>query len=268
MRTTAEVEMIEIATNANTESSKPFVITICSGKGGVGKSVLAGNLAYNISQKGNNVLLWDANIHFPNQHILCGVEPPIRVSDVYLNRVQVGAAIFQFSPNMSLLADRPGGMEKPEGESMIHDTYEKIINSGIYDYIIIDSPAAISNDILQSCSLSDLICMVITDEPTSLLDAYGLLKILLEYFDNDKMKLLVNNVIDSEDADEITNKLNLATEKFLKLHLDVIGVIPYDRAVRQSIMAQELFMIGSAHSEVAESIKRVSDNIISLKNKR
>ena len=248
--------------NIEHKSTRPVVITICSGKGGVGKSILAANLAYAISKRNKTVLLWDANINFPNQHLLLGVEPPVRLSDVYSGRVKIENAYFQFSPTLFLLADIPGGSALSQVNQDVSEVIDPLLNNNRFDYIIIDTPAAISPEILQYCQISDIINIVITDEPTSLLDAYGLLKILLQYFDPEKMKLLVNNVIDGEDADEITHKLNLATEKFLKIHLEVFGIIPYDRAVRQSIMQQELFMITNPLSDVAKAVDKAADSII------
>jgi len=104
--------------------------------------------------------------------------------------------------------------------------------------------------------------MVITDEPTSLLDAYGLIKILMPYIETEKIMFLVNNVIDIEDANDISRKLNLATENFLKIELEYLGYIPYDRTVRQSILRQELFTSLYPEAEVSKSIDSISKSIM------
>ncbi len=243
-------------------TNAPYFITICSGKGGVGKSVLAANLAYALSGMGNRVLIWDADMHFPNQHLLNGVEPPVRLKDVYYERCSLNSAKFRLSDNLYLLADMPAtGYDEDFNPSSYLNVYEQIVNSGDIDIVIIDTPAGDSFEVLQCCSFSDLIKVVITDEPTSLLDAYGLIKVLMQYIELEKIKILVNNVIDSEDAEDFSSKLNAATRNFLKVTFNVFGFVPYDRAVRQSILQQEPFAKCFPESEASAAIFDIAEKL-------
>lgn len=241
----------------------PFVITICSGKGGVGKSFVAANLANILSKKGMRVLVWDADTNFPNQHILQGVEPPIRLSDVYHGNFDLIKAIFKVRENLDLLADKQNFEDLPSSDSdLILDIFKNILLNTSYDFVIIDTPAFNSEQVLQCCNIADLICLVVTDEPTSLLDGYGLLKILLPYISSEYMAILVNNVIDVDDADDISKKLNMATEKFLNVELEQLGFLPYDREVRQSILKQELYSEIYQETELINAFEKISDNIL------
>lgn len=240
----------------------PTVISICSGKGGVGKSVLSANIAYQLSKSGCKVLVWDTNLQFPNQHLLFAVEPPVRLNEVMSSKINVSSAIYQIDKDLFILAGSPADYDFSENNISIIKVFEDIINNLEFDYIILDTPAGYSDDILQASMISDMILTVVTDEPTSLLDAYGLIKILLNKIDSKKINLLVNNVIDIEDADEISYKLNLAMEKFLKLIMNSIGFVPYDRIVRQSILQQELFIKAEPESEVSKSIDKISKKIM------
>ncbi|MBI5325369.1 MAG: P-loop NTPase [Ignavibacteriae bacterium] len=240
----------------------PFVITVCSGKGGVGKSFCAANLAYALSKQSLSILIWDANMHYPNQHILFGVEPPIRLKEVYSGKKKIESAIYRIDENLFILADQfASGKNHVLKSSEILDVYIDILQSTKFDIIIIDTPASDTEDVFQCCNIADLVCVVVTDEPTSLLDAYGLVKILLSFIDQTKIHLLVNNVIDDEDADDITSKMNLAAKKFLNINLDVIGFIPYDRAIKQSILNQELYLRTNEESEASVSLKQLSIKI-------
>ena len=247
------------------ETKSPKVISFVSGKGGVGKSVLTSNLAYQLSSMGNKVLIWDTNNQFPNQHLLLAVEPPVRLNDVYSGRVNVSNSIFNVENNLYILAGAPADYHDEIDETKsILNIYEEIINQTDFDYIIIDSAAGYTRDILNACLISDYVLVVVTDEPTSLLDAYGLIKILIKSIDLSKINLLINNVIDLEDADEISHKLNLALEKFLKLKINPVGYVPYNRIVRQSILIQELFIKNEPESDVTKAIIELSKQIEDL----
>jgi len=246
----------------NMTNSNPYIISICSGKGGVGKSVIAANLAGVLSRSAN-VLIWDADMFFPNQHFLLGVEPPIRLNDVYRGMATLDKAIFKVSRNLSILADMPAlGKSEQFNIAELQNIYQELIQMRDFDFIIIDTPAGGTYEVIQCAAFSDLILNVITDEPTSLLDAYGLIKILLPYVDREKIKLLVNNVIDLEDADDMSRKLNLVTGNFLDFEIEYYGFIPYSRTVRQSIMQQELFISVEPEGELTGSIIQLGNTIL------
>ncbi len=246
-----------------TNVETPYIMTVCSGKGGIGKSVLSANIAAELASDGYNTLIIDADRYFPNQHLMLGIEPPVRLHEVYQNRLQPVKAVFKIKENLSIMADLPGSSEYTEFDpSKLIDVITSVISDKDFDFIIIDTPAGASREALQCCSFADTIALVVNDEPTSLLDAYGLIKLLLKYVNTEKINLLINNVIDFEDADEISRKLNLATDKFLELEFRVLGYVPYDRAVRQSIIRQELFINGESATDLTRSIKTIAGHII------
>lgn len=241
----------------------PFVVTICSGKGGVGKSFITSNIAALAAKEGLKTLVWDADSNFPNQHILFGVEPQIRLNEVYSGNIDLNKAIYKYNSGLDLLAGRPasGNINYQSSESIL-ELYKNLLVETDYDLILIDTPAFSSEDVLQCCNIADRISIIVNDEPTSLLDAYGLLKILLAYIGKEYINLIVNNVIDFEDADEISTKLNLATEKFLKTKLEVVGFIPYDRNVKRSILAQNLFINEFENSEATEYLIKLKNDLL------
>jgi flagellar biosynthesis protein FlhG len=258
-----DLDSIELADSLEFHKAAPYIVTICSGKGGVGKSLLAANIAYALSQENLSVLLWDADKYFPNQHFLFGVEPPVRLTDVYHGHLPLKNALFKLSENLSLLADLPSPPSIEHYQCVeIINCYKQIITDTDFDIVVIDTPAGASYEVFDCCGLSDLSCIVITDEPTSLLDAYALIKILLQQNAVEKFAVLVNNVIDWEDADDITQKLNLATEKFLDVTLETLGFVPYARTVRNSILSQELYLMTYPESEVGKAITEISKKIL------
>ncbi len=234
----------------------PFKISFISGKGGVGKSVLSANIAYVLSEMNFRVLVWDANRKFPNTHLFYGIEPPIRLGDVYKGIVPVEKAIFSINENLHILSDEPATFTNDEKDKFsFEDIYQDIIIKTNYDYIIFDTPAGLNNINMELAPISDINCLVITDEPTSLLDGYALIKVFKEYMDIDRIKLIVNNTIDIDDGSDIATKMNLATEKFLGFKAEVIGIIPYSRIVRQSIIKQEIFTKTNPDDEISRAIR-------------
>ncbi len=251
------------------EAVMPYILTISSGKGGVGKSVLAVNLAKAMSLLGIKVLIWDANRNFPNCHLMYGAEPPFRLSDVFNGTVNVSSALFELSDNLHLLADYPcSGLETTFSSIEFNDILRDILFDTSFELIIIDTPAGVTEIGLSAAMVSDAIDVVITDEPTSMLDGYGLIKIMLDYIEQTRFNLLINNIIDFEDGEEISRKLNLATDKFLGFEVNLGGIIPYSRIVRQSIVRQELFIDSDPEAEVSKSVMDYAEKIVLALNKK
>ena len=238
----------------------PLTITICSGKGGVGKSVVSANLGSVLSKMGHKVLIWDADSFFPNLHLILGIEPPSRLSEVYSGDILIQDAIYRINDNFFILADSAAMGSFPKSNATpIIDVYKELLLESDFDIIIFDSPAGASEQVIQCSKISDIIAVMINDEPTSLLDAYGLIKVLLKFVRKDKIYLLVNNVIDIEDAEDVSTKLNSATNKFLNFEVKQLGFIPYERNIRLSIQRQELYSNLYTDTDVISSLKRISE---------
>ncbi|MFA7325605.1 MAG: P-loop NTPase [Candidatus Kapaibacterium sp.] len=236
-------------------------ITICSGKGGVGKSFVAANLAYLLSQKGKT-LLWDSNLNFPNLHLILGVDPPLRLNDYISSNVKFKDTIFKVKQDFDLIIDSPlSDRLDSEHSEKFYEIYQEIKALDTYDYVVIDTMPGAGELVLESCILSDLSIVLITDEPTTIVDSYGLLKLIIPFVESDKIGLLVNNVIDEEDYDEIISKINLTTNKFLGVNFNNVGFIPYDREVRKSIQTQELIIISNNNSPVSKNLHDICGRI-------
>lgn len=248
-------EQATLSTQAHSQSlaSRPFVIAVCSGKGGVGKSILSANLALGIASQGLRVVVWDADITFPNQHILFGVEPSLRSHDVYQGMVAVSSALFPVANNVRLLAGKTGiGPVVVDPKELQRIRME--LSQEQADILLLDTAAGSADDVLQCCLFADLVIVVVTDEPPSIVDAYGLIKILQTHAPALPLALVVNNTIDAEDAEEVVRKMNVATERFLKRRIGSLGFIPYDRSVRTSIVEQHPLVQAQPSSEASKAI--------------
>ncbi len=243
-------------------SVKTKFITVCSGKGGVGKSFVAANLA-NVISKDASVLLWDSNLNFPNLHLIIGVDPIFRLNDYLNGNLKFEEIIFKVNNNFHLIIDSPlSDRENDDHSKKFVEIYEEIKELNKYDYVIIDTMPGADQVVLQSCIMSDLTLMLVTDEPTSIVDSYGLLKLINPFVDNEKIGILVNNVIDSEDYEEIKSKINKATVRFLDKEYSNFGYITYDREVRISIQNQELITNSNRDSQITENIIDISKKLV------
>ncbi|WP_417334701.1 AAA family ATPase [Halarcobacter sp.] len=243
-------------------SVKTKFITICSGKGGVGKSFVAANLA-NVISKDASVLLWDSNLNFPNLHLIIGVDPIFRLNDYLNGNLKFEEIIFKVNNNFHLIIDSPlSDRENDDHSKKFVEIYEEIKELNKYDYVIIDTMPGADQVVLQSCIMSDLTLMLVTDEPTSIVDSYGLLKLINPFVDHTKIGILVNNVIDSEDYEEIKSKINKATVRFLDKEYSNFGYITYDREVRISIQNQELITNSNRESQITDNIIEISKELV------
>jgi flagellar biosynthesis protein FlhG len=246
---------------------QPYLLTICSGKGGVGKSVLASNIAYQLAKNYEKVLIIDLDLMFPNLHLMFGVEPDLRIDDWFFKRETVEKVLSKISENLYLLAGSVDNNVELQNNFSFVDLYHNILLDTDFDFIIIDTSAGMNNVLLEAASISDKIGIVITDEPTSMIDSYGMLKILQDYTDSRKMNLILNNIIDDDDATEITQKFNQITKHFLGVSIDVLGVVPYSDEIKKTIIEQKLISTVKPDSNATLSIRHIAKVLEELKIK-
>jgi flagellar biosynthesis protein FlhG len=263
---------------------EPFVITIASGKSGVGKSVLVSNialaLANNHGAPDRTIILWDANVHSPNQNILFGIDPLLRARDFYSGNVRIAGILTdalgyvhssvqtRLQPMLRLLAAEARPASVPVAPEALCAVMAEIMTTANADIIILDTAAGTSDATLQSCAFADIVLIAVTDEPNSIIESYGLVKTLGQYIPYERMRLVVCDVIDEEDAHEVARKFNLASEKFLHAHIPFIGYVPHDNAVRMSIIDQRPLLLDGAETEVGRMIEMIADQLLFAMNAR
>lgn len=243
------------------------VITVTSGKGGVGKTNVSVNLAINFTRQGKRVVIFDADFGLANIEIIFGVSPKYSLFDMIYNQMSI----------TDILTDAPFGIEFISGGSGIQEMvnlskeeYQYMIQrlnelDSLADIIIIDTGAGISDTVLDFISASNEVIVVTTPEPTAVTDAYATLKAMKKReadFQNKHVNLLVNKVSSEADGLEIYNKLNKVTERFLGIKLNNIGFLPYDRLLERAVIEQKPVSILYPKSEISKGFERISDNIL------
>lgn len=242
------------------------VISVTSGKGGVGKSNVVSNLAIALSAQGKKVLLIDADLGLGNLDVLLGLSPTYN-----LNHVMSGEKTV-----MEILIDGPAGIKIiPAGTGVQELTslgqHEKLklldeldMLEEQFDIMIIDTEAGISENVTYFTVAAQEIFVVVTPEPTSITDAYALIKLLATRYSEHHFKVLVNMAKDSEDALEVFRKLANVAGRFLDISLDYLGCVVKDEKVVEAVKRQkavtELFPESEASACFATLARRVIDN--------
>jgi flagellar biosynthesis protein FlhG len=225
------------------ESGSPRVISVTSGKGGVGKSNVVVNLGLALAQRDLNVLLIDADLGLGNLDILLGLTPRFTIRDALSRGLDLADVIVAGPGGLKIL---PASSGIPE--LAVLDSFQKIFLLNEMDHytedvdvVLIDTGAGISENVLFfNIGASERI-LVVNNQPPAIADAYALIKILVTQHGEKSFKLLVNGLSLSREAELVYHTLLRVTERFLGqgITLDYLGFIPHDAAVRKAVMRQQ-----------------------------
>jgi flagellar biosynthesis protein FlhG len=244
----------------------PRVLTVTSGKGGVGKTNISVNLALDLSRQGHRTCLFDADLGLANVNILLGIYPDHSLEDLISRRKGIEEILitnengFDIIPGSSGI-ERMADLESEQVDYLI-DAFSKLET---YDFLIFDTSAGVSRNVVSFCLSSSEIILIVTPEPTSLTDGYALLKILaLNGFKGTAM-VLVNQCKDMKDARDVFLKFKQAVHKFLPVSIMPVGSVVKDPHVVEAVKRQKPFVSLFPEADASRCIKNASRYI--LKNR-
>ena len=261
----------------NISNRKNFtkVIAITSGKGGVGKTNLISNIAFMLAKSGKRVLLMDADLGLGNVDILLGLAPKYNISHVLKGEKDLSDIIVNGPGGISIIP-ASSGIQKvtdlnEEEKLVLMEQFNSIDDE--FDYFLIDTGAGISKNVTYFCVASQNIIVVATPEPTSITDAYALMKVLYKNYQEKKFNLIVNMANNQNDALQVYNTLTLVIDKYLgmEISLSYLGFIPVDnkfpQAVRKQKLISEIFPSGDTAKSFLKIVKKIEKFEVDMTSK-
>jgi flagellar biosynthesis protein FlhG len=238
-------------------------LAITGGKGGVGKSNIAVNLAYELGSLGNRLALLDADFGLANADLICGVSPKCHLGHVFSGEKELEDIFIKLSETVDLI---PGGngIEELANISFAGQNYVfgklKALEQDL-DFLLIDTAAGIAGNVLGVLLSASEVVVVVTPDPASIVDAYATIKIVLRNAPTKPIWVLVNSVGSLGDAEQIFNQLKTAVDCFLNQSIKLLGIVPNDAAVREAVREQTPVVRYAPEAPASRAIRLIAKQL-------
>ncbi|MCR5251180.1 MAG: MinD/ParA family protein [Lachnospiraceae bacterium] len=261
-----------IKANPQAQAARPLarVITVTSGKGGVGKSNTAINLALNFKKLGQRVIILDADFGLANIEIMFGTLPKHNLSDLIYQGKNITEIITWGPGDVGFISGGSGiaGLSNLGKEYLTYIIQNLAQLDAIADVIIIDTGAGISDAVLEFLVASGEILLITTPEPTSITDSYSLLKALNRHprfsKENSQIKVIANRVENDAEGEILFKKLNVVVGRFLGLPLEYLGAVPQDKHLSQAVMQQKPVTLANPGARSAQAFEVIAGRLMHL----
>lgn len=256
--------IIKTSANVQTPRSMARVITVTSGKGGVGKSSISVNLAIGLRRMGKRVVILDADFGLANVEVMLGIRPRYNLADLIYKGKTLGDIVTEGPEGVGFISGGSGiqeltNLDRQQLVQLTNSLYEL---DQFADVIIVDTGAGISDSVLEFVAASSEVLLVVTPEPTSITDAYALLKTLNKKADflsqNTNIKMIANRVGSLMEGREIYDKLSVVVNKFLNINMDYLGAIPQDNAISKAVIQQRPISIGAPNAPASRALRELA----------
>jgi flagellar biosynthesis protein FlhG len=239
------------------------VIAVTSGKGGVGKTNISVNLAASLSLAGQRVMLMDADLGLANVDVLLGLEPHFDLQHVISGEKSLDEIIVQGPLGIHVVPASSGVEKMAELTSVEHASLIAAFSElkQPIDVLIVDTAAGIADGVVSFAKACQEVIVVVCDEPTSLTDAYALIKVLSMRHGIKQFQILANMVKDESQGLNLYEKLLNTTDRFLEVGLKYLGAVPFDEQLRQSVRAQKPVVEAYPRSPAAKALVRIGEKI-------
>lgn len=243
---------------------KSRLIAVASGKGGVGKTNLAVNLGLALQKKMQKVLLIDADLGTANIDVLLGLTPRYHLGHFFNGEKDFEDILVEGPGDLKIL---PGtsGLEEYLNISRKQVARLSLLSSHLelnYDIILVDIGAGVHNNIINFISICDEVIVVLVPEPTAIMDAYSLVKILHNHQYSGKINLLINQVNSLQEGKGILERMSKVIKDYLGIEADIVGYIPFDNHLRQAVKKQKALLDLYPGSKAGQAFLEIADKLL------
>lgn len=246
------------------------ITAITSGKGGVGKTFVSANLAAALARQGQKVLVLDADLGLANLDVVLNLFPKVTLHDVFIGKNTIDEAVLPAPGGFSVLLAGSGMVEYSRLTPEVREQLQRVITTVVprFDRVLLDTGAGISDVVLYTVSLAEHVLMVATPEPTSLTDAYATIKVLATTQQRRKLNLVVNQVRKAGEGRMVRQQLQQVIDRFVNpglshpLRLELVGEIPADPGVRDSVLRRELLLEWQPGAPAAAAVSALATRLI------
>lgn len=248
------------------------VITVTSGKGGVGKSNTSINLALQFKKLGKRVIILDADFGLANIEIMFGTVPKHNLCDLIYQGKEITEVITWGPGDVGFISGGSGiaGLSNLSREYLTYIIQNLARLDAIADVIIIDTGAGISDAVLEFLVASGEILLVTTPEPTSITDSYSLIKALNRHprftKENSTIKVLANRVNSEEEGRSLFKKLNAVVSRYLDLSIEYLGSIPQDQQLANAVMQQTPVSLAHPNAKSARAYETITARLMNMES--
>lgn len=246
------------------ENKNARVITVTSGKGGVGKTSITLNIAIALGQMGIRVVVIDADFGLANIDVMLGMVPQFTLLDVIEERKSIFEILAEGPNNIKFISGGSGVDEliKLEKTQLLRFLDKISILDKVFDIVLIDTGAGLSENVMSFVMAADEVLLVTTPEPTSVTDAYALIKMISHRNKDKNVRLVVNRADTLTEAMDIMDKFVLVADRFLGLKIQKTGFIMNDQCVTKAIKKQQPFYISYPKCLATKYINDITGNLI------
>ncbi|ODN43989.1 cobyrinic acid a,c-diamide synthase [Piscirickettsia litoralis] len=239
------------------------VIAITGGKGGVGKTNISVNLSIALARQGQSVMLLDADLGLANVDVLLGIHPEYNIADVLKGNCALDDIIVEGPAGVKIIPSASGLQKMSELSTREHATLIQAFNhlTVSLDTLIVDTAAGISDAVVSFSRASHEVVVVVCDEPTSITDAYALIKLLSTEYDMRRFRILANMVKNSQQGEQLFEKMIAVTDRFLDVMLQYVGALPFDPYIRRAVQKQKAVVEVYPRSEAAVALTTLAQQI-------
>lgn len=238
------------------------VIAVTAGKGGVGKTNITANLAIELA-KHKRVMLLDADLGLANIDVLLGLPCKKNLSHVISGECDLQDIVVNGPNDVKIIPAASGRENLLNLSSIEHSGLIQAFSdlTDVVDIMLIDTAAGISSNVLTYAQAAQEVIVVVCDEPTSLTDAYALIKVMNKQHGCQRFRVIANMVRDAKEGRDLFTKLTQVTDQFLEVSLDYLGAIPFDECIRQAVKKQKAVINAFPTSRASRELKRIAEKI-------